>query len=261
MRIANLRGEIMFKNERLNMILDALQHKKVMTTTDLQKQLFVSGSTLRRDLIELEKAGKVTRKFGRVELIRPDNIELSYLFREQEHEKAKRYIAEIASTFLGDNQAVFVDSSSTASFLSSYFARKHNLIVITNGLRLAVELDGVTSVKTFVSGGRLRAGAGSILGDVTLDFMDNFRADLTFLSCTGITTEGVFMSSEEQSSVKRKMMALSDKTILLCDHSKFETKSYYKLCEPSRIDAIITDRAPKKEMLNYWQQRDVEVLY
>lgn len=251
----------MFKNERLSLIIEALKHKKVMTTTDLQKQLFVSGSTIRRDLIELEKLGKVVRKFGYAELVKPDNLELSYLFREQENESAKRRIAETASLFLGDNQAIFVDSSSTASFLSSYFARLHNLIIITNGLRLAVELDGVTSIKTFVAGGRLRAGAGSILGDVALNFMDNFHADLTILSCTGVTASGVFMSSEEQSSVKRKMMALSDKAILLCDHSKFNQKSYYKLCRPSDFNAIVTDQKPDDGILKVWQQNDIDVLY
>lgn len=243
------------------MILNTLQYRKVMTTTELQKELFVSGSTLRRDLMDLEKLGKVTRKFGRVELVRPDNIELSYLFREQENEKAKRYIAEIASTFLADNQAIFIDSSSTASFLSSYFSKLNNLVVITNGLRLAVELDEITKVRTFVPGGKLRPGSGSILGDAALEFMDNFRSDLTFLSCTGVTADGVFMSSEEQSSVKRKMMSLGDKKILLCDHSKFNVKSYYKLCDFSQIEAVITDKKPPKDFLDRWHQLNVEVLY
>lgn len=251
----------MFKNERLSMILNTLQHRRVMTTTELQKILYVSGSTLRRDLIDLEKLGKITRKFGRVELVRPDNIELSYLFREQENEAAKRYIAEIADTFLTDNQAILVDSSSTASFLSTYFSKLNNLVVITNGLRLAVELDGITKVRTFVPGGWLRPGAGSILGDTVLEFLDNFRADLFFLSCTGITTEGVFMSSEEQSSVKRRMLRRGDKVILLCDHSKFDVKGYFKLCDYDQIDVIITDKKPPQPFLEHWQQMNVEVLY
>lgn len=251
----------MFKNERLERILNLLERKKEMTTTDLRETLFVSGSTLRRDLIELEQMGKVTREFGHVELVRPDNVELSYLFREQEHEDAKERIADSASTFLSDNQAVFVDSSSTASFLSPYLARLHNIIVITNGLRLAVQLDGIHSVKTFVAGGLVRPGSGSLLGDGTIEFLDDFRADLAFVSCTGITRDGLFMSSLEQSSVKRRMIAGANKTILLCDHSKFGVKSYYRMADAAQITAIVTDQKPEDADLQYWESQNVEVIY
>ncbi len=110
----------MFKNERLNRIISVLQHKKRMGTSELEQELYVSSSTLRRDLIELEKMDKVRRGFGYVELVKPDNLELPYLFRGQEREQEKRQIAATASIFLSDNQAIFIDSSSTASFLAPY---------------------------------------------------------------------------------------------------------------------------------------------
>jgi DeoR/GlpR family transcriptional regulator of sugar metabolism len=251
----------MFKNDRFSRILDLLQKKKVMSTNELQEQLYVSNSTLRRDLIELEKMGKISRKFGHVELIRSDNIELSYLFRKQENGEAKKYIADIASMYLGDNQSVFIDSSSTTSFLAPYFEDLTNVVVITNGLRLAVELDEVPNVKTFIAGGRLRVGSGSILGDVSLDYFDNFRADLVFLSCSSINAYDIYMSSEEQSSIKRKMMMNADKTILLCDNSKFDVKGYYKLCDVQNVDVIILDRQPPEDILKIWQTMNIEILF
>lgn len=251
----------MFKNERFTKILNLLQTKKTLSTKELQDKLYVSNSTMRRDLIELEKMGKITRKFGRVELIRSDNIELSYLFRKQEHSEAKRYIADIASTFLSDNQSVFADSSSTVSGLAPYFEKLSNMVVITNGLRLAVELDEVPSVKSFIAGGRLRAGSGSILGDVSMEYFSNFRADLLFLSCSSINESEVFMSSEEQSGVKRQMMKTADKTILLCDSSKFDIKGYFKLCNVEDVDAIILDKRPPESIYQKWLQSDIEVLF
>lgn len=133
----------MYKSERISKILEILEKKKVVSVADLQKQLFVSDSSLRRDLVELERTGKINRGYGVVELARADNVELSYMFREQEHEAEKKKIAEIASTFLTDNQAIFIDSSSTASFLAPYLSVLHSAIVITNGLRLAVALDNM----------------------------------------------------------------------------------------------------------------------
>lgn len=79
---------------------------------------------------------------------------------------------------MSDNQAIFIDSSSTASFLAPYLAKLNHVIVITNGLRIAVALDGLPSIKTFLTGGRLRNGSGSILGDDSIAFLSNFRANL-----------------------------------------------------------------------------------
>ncbi|MFT8459925.1 MAG: DeoR/GlpR family DNA-binding transcription regulator [Liquorilactobacillus ghanensis] len=251
----------MFKNERLNKIIEILQRKKVISIADLRNKIFVSDSTIRRDIIALENMGKVKRRYGNVELIKPENVELSYLFREQEHEKEKKYIANIASNFLGDNQAIFIDSSSTASFLAGYFSNLHNVIVVTNGLRLAVELDNLPNIKTFISGGRVRAGSGSILGDITLNFLENFRANLNFISCAGIDTSGIYMSSEEQSSVKRQMLSLSDKSILLCDYSKFGKKGYYRLCSPRSVNTIITNSKPSEEIVNCFSKNGIEILF
>lgn len=250
----------MFKNERYNGILKILETKKIVSPTYLQQQLFISPSTLRRDLIALEKTGRITRQFGEVALVKPDNVELSYLFRQQEHEPEKRYIANIASTFLGNNQSIFIDSSSTAAFLAPYFASLRNTIVITNGLKVAVAFDEMPQVKTYFAGGRLRAESGATLGEDALAFMANFQADLAFLSCSGITKAGVFNASQEQAYVKRKMMQRAEQVILLCDHSKFETKAYYRFAEPQQITALITDAKAHGELLQDWETQGVEVL-
>ena len=46
----------MFNIERQNEILQLLQQRKSMTVQELSKLLFTSESTIRRDLIELEKS-------------------------------------------------------------------------------------------------------------------------------------------------------------------------------------------------------------
>ena len=58
----------MFNIERQNEILQLLQQRKSMAVQELSKLLFTSESTIRRDLNELEKSGKVRRTFGGVVL-------------------------------------------------------------------------------------------------------------------------------------------------------------------------------------------------
>lgn len=251
----------MFKNERIKAILDILSKKRIISVSDLQDMLFVSTSTLRRDLIYLENAGKIRRKYGSVELILNDNLEYPFLFREQEHEKEKKYIASQASIFVGNNQTLFMDSSSTASFLIDYFSDYSNLIVITNGLRSAIKMDNVKNASTYVTSGKLKLGSGTILGNSAINYISNFTADLCFISCESVDKSGIKMSDEEQSAIKQQMIRLSDQVVLLCDHYKFYKKSFYKLCDFDSIDALVTDKEPPKDMMEILNSYDIDVIY
>ena len=54
--------------ERMSRIMDILGKKKVISTTQLESLVYCSTSTLRRDLIALERDGKILRSHGEVRL-------------------------------------------------------------------------------------------------------------------------------------------------------------------------------------------------
>ncbi len=54
----------MRKSERHNLIMELLEKRKYCTVDFLSKSLFVAPITIRRDLTELEKAGKLSRCYG-----------------------------------------------------------------------------------------------------------------------------------------------------------------------------------------------------
>lgn len=251
----------MYKNDRLNLILDILKRRKTISMQELQALTFSSNSTLRRDVITLEQDNKVIRKYGQVELVKSKNVEFPYQFRNQEHETEKIAIANMATDFIGDNMALFLDSSSSVSKLIPYLEQKRNLIVVTNGLFTAVALNQYSNVKTFLTGGRLRTGSGSVLGGFALDYLNKFTADIAFISCSSVDGEGIYMSSAEQSNIKQKMQNSAKQTILLCDSSKVGHRNYYKLCELSGISALITDKEPDADLVAQLKANDVELLY
>ncbi|AYG38772.1 DeoR/GlpR transcriptional regulator [Lactiplantibacillus pentosus] len=251
----------MYKNDRLNLILDILQKHKKISMRDLSQQTYSSPSTLRRDLIELEKDHQIVRSFGQIEIVKSKNIEFSFPFRKQENEQSKKHIADIASNFIGDNMALFLDSSSTVATLLPYIAMHQNLVIITNGLFLGMKLNQYPNIKTFMAGGRLRPGSGSFLGEYANNYLDNFKADLAFFSCTALDSSGIYMASEEQSNVKRHMIDDAHTAILLCDSSKFGHTNYYKLSDYACIQTIITDQAPQPTIENAIKSYNIEILY
>ena len=97
-------GFIMVSYERMSKILDILSKRKMISTIQLESLMYCSTSTLRRDLIQLEKDGKIIRSHGEVRLVTTNNVEYTYECRKQEETFGKKNIAETASTFLTDNQ-------------------------------------------------------------------------------------------------------------------------------------------------------------
>ncbi|NXZ97097.1 DeoR/GlpR transcriptional regulator [Lactobacillus salivarius] len=71
----------MYQDERLEEILKIVSKKKVISNEDLLNQVYSSKSTLRRDLIILEKQGKIERKFGYITVVDASNVEFGYQIR------------------------------------------------------------------------------------------------------------------------------------------------------------------------------------
>ena len=50
-----------------------------------------------------------------------------------------------------------------------------------------------------------------------------------------------------EAAAKKAQIQISDKTILMADHSKFDTKSLYSFATLNDIDYLITDENPGKK--------------
>ena len=173
-------------------------------------------------------------------------MEYIYSARVREEEKGKQHIAEIASTFLTNNQSIFIDSSSTAAMIVPYLEKLKNLCIITNGIEIARKLNEFDNITLFLSGGHINYGTNSSLGDFASEFINNFHADLALISCRGLDKYGAYEANHKQARIKQQMIKNSEKSLLLADHSKFNTSHYFKLAHYNDIDCIITDTPPIK---------------
>ena len=239
-----LGGFIMVSFERMSRIMDILTKRKIISTFQLEALMYCSTSTLRRDLIKLEKEGKIIRSHGEVRLVTTNNIEYAYDSRSHEETQGKQQIAETASTFLTDNQSIFIDSSSTCAALAPHLGTLQNLRVITNGIEIARRLNNYENITLFFCGGHIGYGTNSALGDFATSFINNFHADICFMSCRGLDRFAAYEANHSQALFKQQMIANSDVAILLADHSKFNTSHYFKLSNYNAIDYIVTNQAP-----------------
>ena len=235
------------KADRLQQIIEILAKNKRISTKELQEKLGISISTLRRDLISLQATNTISRTHGYVSLLENSNVEIAYATRRSENVAVKNKLCKYAADLITNGAAIFLDGSSTLTFLPKYFAGKENLHIITNNINIVDEVTQLRNIDISVLGGQISNRSNSILGPKAIyDLNNNYRPNLNFISCSSIDENGIYMADESQTYMKRAAIAKSEKTILLIDHTKFGKKDYILLSDfnSKKIKTIITDKTP-----------------
>lgn len=230
----------MLQHERQNEILNILKNQSSATVEEIAAKIFVSPSTARRDIIALEEKGYVARLYGGIMLAEYTNESIPVSLREGSFSAAKEAVAKMAAARITHGATVFADGSSTVRRVFKY-VEAEGVTVITNNKRLFDEYANKKCFTLFATGGRYDARNHVFLGEMAIRNVRDFRADLFLFSSQGVTEEGVFDVSEEETALRRAMLSAADKSIFLCDASKLGVKKTHRLCPLTAIHEIICD--------------------
>ena len=240
----------MIGTERQQAILDYMRKNETISVREIVKTFYVSEATARRDLNELENSGLVRRVFGGATLLIGSDRQVPLFVREREDEREKKHIGERASTLIKDGQILFIDGSSTAQFLLPYLGRFKDLIVITNGLKIAQEL-GDMHIKVYSTGGLLMENSSVLIGEDAERFVDGFNADICFLSCKGLSDDGKLTdTSYSETQLRKRFLANSNTKVFLITKNKIGKKYIHTLCTTKDVDYIVMDEETPLESLH-----------
>ena len=110
-------------------------------------------------------------------------------------------------------------------------------------------------------GGWLSQVSGNVVGPETLQFIENQRASICFLSATGFDAElGPTDPNPLEIEVKRAWAAISGRVVLLMDSRKFGVCSAAVMIHPQRLHAVVTDAPPPPEIGMRLAEHGVEVV-
>ncbi len=231
----------MLNKERQIEILKYLHAHQTVSVKKLMELLFVSEATIRRDLSELEKEGQINKIYGGATIIFNSDKQIPLYVREKENNDVKKIICEQALSFIKDGQVLFIDGSSTSQILAKHLYNFKNIIVITNGLKIA-EILGEYHIKTYCTGGRLIDNSYVFAGKDAENFINNYCADICFISCKGMDENGKFTdTSKDETELRKCFLKNSKKRIMLLTDNKIGKTYLHKLCESTDIDVILTN--------------------
>ncbi|MBI3943470.1 MAG: DeoR/GlpR transcriptional regulator, partial [Chloroflexi bacterium] len=157
-------SETIFPHERQQQIMHLLQKQQRATVSELSRLFSISEVTVRKDLADLAARNLIMRTHGGAVLAKASPWEMAFEVREGLHAPEKRRIGICAAAMVKDGETIALDGSTTALHMARHLQDFHQLTVVTNGIRIALELSGRPGITVLMPGGTLRWEAHSLVG-------------------------------------------------------------------------------------------------
>lgn len=230
-------------------LLEILKKEKYCKIETLADKLSVSRSTIRRNLSELEQKGLLHRVHGGAELKDENDFNVSFSFRTRRYSAEKKKIALAAVKLVKNGNVVFLDGSTTAFFMTEYLSELSDLKVITNGVDTLTQLTK-NGIAAYSTGGAVSKENPSVLvGHFAEDMIGNVRADVAFFSAQSFSENGdIYDCYEEEVPLRLAMLAHAKKKVFLCDDTKFNRNSVFRLCSLSDVDCFVCNKDLKDKL-------------
>ncbi|WP_026962858.1 DeoR/GlpR family DNA-binding transcription regulator [Alicyclobacillus herbarius] len=231
----------MLMADRHRKIVELVEREGSVRVSELSELFQVTEETIRRDLDKLEAEGKILRTHGGAVRSDEPGLEIPVSEREIERIEQKRAIAAKAIEWVEPGDQIILDASTTAWQMAKILP-DIPLIVVTNSVKVIMELAGKDNIQVISVGGNLAARSLSFVGPLAERSLDNYHVRKLFMSCGGCHLDyGISEATEEQARVKAKMIANADDVILLVDSSKFQRRAFTQIAPVETADVVITD--------------------
>ncbi|WP_417480599.1 DeoR/GlpR family DNA-binding transcription regulator [Maricaulis maris] len=239
------RAGLIPRHERILQILEEAQSASV---SSLVEQLGVSAVTIRSDLAFLEGERLLRRVRGGARLARPARFEIKPEAEQGDFMEERARIGRAAAAIVHSGDTIILDGGATTLAVAQALPDGlRDVVVITNGLEIAVYLQKHTGVSVYLTGGKMRetgnAGAHTLVNPMAEYLLRQVTADVAFLCCSGADAgRGFTNASIEEAEMKHAMIAAARRSVVVADHGKIGHVGVARIARMGDISLFITGR-------------------
>lgn len=244
---------------RQQALIDLVKRDGFVTVDGLASTLHVTQQTIRRDVNLLASHGLLRRHHGGASL--PTTSEnIAYTARQQMFHLEKQRIAALAASHIPDHASLFVNLGTTTEEVARALHRHAGLRVITNNLNVAGLMSEYKDAEVLITGGSVRPWDKGIVGEQTVDFIQQFKVDFAVIGVSGIEEDGTLRDFDTREvRVASAIIANARTVFLVADHSKFGRPALARLADMSSVHALFTDAPPPPTMLAVFEKAGTQV--
>lgn len=252
----------MLTEERQDEIVKIVNASGAISVQELVNFLDISESTARRDLLALDKQGRLKRVHGGATAVKDEkyeadmeNLQDKYSF----HMLEKRRIAQFAAANVKKNDFVYLDSGSTVEQMAEFLTDSEATFV-TNSIPLAQKL-GRNDVKVYILPGRVKGKTEAIIGSEMRDMLTRYHFTKGFFGANGVDIRtGCTTPDDEEAVCKRAAVGQCMQTYVLADGSKFGLSAHITFADIEQVTLITAQGDKMIDYTPYQRVTEVHVL-
>ena len=220
----------------------------------------VTSQTIRRDLNHLCRMRLLQRIHGGA-LLTDGGSTLGYAARLRLAAEGKAAIGRRAAALIPNDASLIMNIGTTTEQVAHNLSGHVGLTVITNNLNVVNALLPFQSVEVMTAGGIVRREDGGIVGDATVDFIEQFRVDCAVIGTSAIEEDGTFLDHDPREvRVARAIIENARSVLLVADGTKFRHSAPVRIGHVSQIDRFVTDVSPPPRFFDICAAHGVEIV-
>ena len=162
------------------------------------------------------------------------------------HLEEKRCIAQEVAAHIPDGASLFINIGTTNEEIARALVNHHGLRIVTNNLYVAGILLNAGDCEVTIAGGLVRNSDGGVVGEATIDLINQFKVDYGIIGISGIDMDGALLDYDyREVRVAQTIMRNARRVFLAADHSKFSRPAMVRLGWITEVSAFFTDRMPR----------------
>ncbi|MEM7681250.1 MAG: DeoR/GlpR family DNA-binding transcription regulator [Planctomycetota bacterium] len=250
--------------ERQRWILERLTDRGSVRVVDLARDLQVTTETIRRDLRQLDDAGRLQRTHGgAVPAEGAPEREPPLRLRQSIALPEKIAVASAAADMVRPGEVIALDASSTAIELAKRLP-DDDLTVVSPSPVVCLLLAERKHTRVVCTGGTLDDDAVCFTGPIAEAVLAKLHIDRCFLSCRGVDPDrGLSEATDRHGALKSRMLAVADQAVLMIDRGKLDVSGAFFFADLSDVDVVMVDRAadsiPMQRLRERLRLRELEL--
>lgn len=245
------RGERdMLAAERKMRIVDYVRQHRSATIAALTKEFGVHEGTIRRDLAEIEREGKLRRTYGGAVIEQWTQDEPPFKERTSHNLDQKTRIGRMAASLVEDGDHIIIDSGTTTLHVARNLAHRSNITVVTNDMNVAAELKEASRIKVILTGGELYPSSYMLNGMYTDHVLRSLHAIKAFIGTPALHPRYGLMHPEAALvPAKQGMIRAAREIVVLADDSKIGKLALHTVAPNNAIHRLITGKEASEGLL------------
>jgi DeoR/GlpR family transcriptional regulator of sugar metabolism len=249
----------MLKKERQAYILHQVNlHNKILSA-DIGQQINVSDDTIRRDLQELARDGKIIKVHGGA---------LSPSYHNGHHSKKeiyaytqKKIIAQKAVSLIKNGMFVLTGGGTTIIELARALPRELHATFISGSIPALFEYSNHPNIEVIAIGDKVAKNSKITVGLEAVSKIKELTVDICFLGVNAISIKnGVSDNDWDVVKIKKAMVESSRKLVCLTISEKLNSQQAIQVCDSNKIDTLVTELPADDLLLQPFVQAGITVI-